>query len=208
MTPTKDAAPRLSAPATKTGAMGKAWKLDLEAWRARYPGKSDGGICGWIVEAPWAHPMWHSYFLSAVHLRELPGMPPARIYLPGATHEVMLFALDPYQTPRLDEMSSYLMPANFTGQWIAESDEAAVAKVEATVDDILAGRLSPDTDHLRSWMERFSDSNVKAPWKELGGSTLVGVSGDTAVIVGTGKTAADVLTTMAVGPKPPRGDMH
>lgn len=162
MLPNAIGAPRLAAPTTKEGPKGRAWKIALDAWKAN--GEPIGTtICLWIVEVLWAHPAWHSYTLGAVHLRQAEGVPPAKIGLPGATHEVLLHALNPEYTPRLDRGSHYLTPANFVGQWVAESDEAAAAKIEGCVDDIIAGRLSPDTDFRGMWIARFSDSNVKSP---------------------------------------------
>jgi hypothetical protein len=202
-------ASRLQATPTKLSTNGKAWRVDLERYRAR-AGKAGGEICGWIIEAPWAHPMWHSYFLSAVHLRELPGFPPAVIHLPGATHEVMLFALNPEHTPTLDTFPKVLTPANFFGQWIAESDEAACAKLERCVDEVLAGTLSPDTDCRRMWIERFSDSNIKKEWKGVPES-MVGIDKDGAVVfVGTGKTNAEIITGIAAAnePVPPKSEQH
>lgn len=200
-------APRLQAPPTRQGTHGKAWQIDLAAWRAM-AGKPGGEICGWIVEAPWAHPMWHSYFLSAVHLRHVEGFAPAVIHLPGATHEVMLFALNPEFSPALDEFPRVLTPSNFVGQWIAESDEAACAKVEACVDDILVGQLSPDTDFRRHWIQRFSDSNIKPEWKGAPDS-MVGIASDGGVVlVGTGKANAELLNSVATGPVPPKKEQH
>jgi hypothetical protein len=204
----KAEAPRLQLPPHKVGSAGRAWKVDIDAVRALTPGRPDSGLCMWIVEAPWAHPVWHSYWIGVVHLRPVPGLQEPVFFLRGATHEVMLYALDPSHTPALDKPQRFLFPANFHGQWQAQSDEEAVAKIEGCVDDIIAGTLSPDTDHVRSWIDRFSDSNVKVD-PALAGATLVGVSGDGSVtIVGTGKTAVDALTTIAAGPTPPKKDLH
>jgi hypothetical protein len=204
----KELAPRLQAPPTKIGPRGKAWKIDDTAWRAKHPQQPYAQICGWIIEADWAHPAWHSYYLSAVHLRDMPGLPKAVIHLAGATHEVMLYALNPAHTPRLDAVPRCLTPGNFHAQWVAESDEAAAAKVEACVDDIIAGKLSPDTDYISTWAARFSASNLKVD-PVLAGATLVGASQDGDVtIVGTGKTAFDALTTIAAGPVPPKAEQH
>jgi hypothetical protein len=203
-------APRLQVEPTKHGTHGKAWRINLDVWRTRY-GKTGGEICGWIIEAPWAHPMWHSYMLSAVHLRPLDGLEPAVIYLPGATHEVMLYALNPEHTPALDQFPKLLMPANFHGQWIEVSDEAACLKVEGCVDAVIAGQLSPDTDFTREWIRRFSDSNIKQEWRGLEGTTGIGVMKDGAVaIIGSGKTAAELITGIATAnePVPPKSEQH
>lgn len=196
-------APRLQLPHTKQGAHGKAWRIDFARWQE--PVRA--AICGWIVEAPHAHPIWHSYFLTAVHLRPMDGCQPAHIFLPGATHEIMVIALDPSHTPRLDRSSAYLTPMNFTGQWIAECDEAALAKVEASVDEILAGMLNPDTDGIRQWVERYSASNLKVP-VALADKTIIAHQGDCVTVIGTGKTAVDAITQIAAGPMPPRQEQH
>jgi hypothetical protein len=52
-------------------------------------------------------------------------------------------------------------PANFHGQFIEPNDAAAAERIVLTVRDVVDGRLSPDTDYLRCWAKRFSDSNVK-----------------------------------------------
>lgn len=197
-------APRLALPPAKQGPYGKAWRMDIAAIRAHY-GKQGAEICFWIVEAPWAHPMWHSYMLSAVHLRPCDGFPPAVVNLPGATHEVMLYALDPSRTPRLDRIPRLLNPSNFHGQWIAESDDAAIAKVESCVDMILAGRLSPDTDFRREWIELFSASNMRGPDIPPG---LVVAGPEGVVVVGTGKQNADAIIAAVAGPVPPKSAQH
>ena len=120
---------------------------------------------GWLIEAPWAHPLWHSYYLTAMHLRHIEGMGPAHIYLEGATHEVVLFALQPDKSrepfAQGEDTAQLLQPANFIAQWIAKDDDEARDKVFECVNDIVAGKLSPDTDFRSEWIVRFSDSNVR-----------------------------------------------
>lgn len=197
-------APRLALPPTKQGPHGKAWRMDLAAIRAHL-GKQGAEIDTWIVEAPYSHPMWHSYMLAVVHLRPVDGFPAAVVHLPGATHEVMLYALDPSHTPRLDRNPRLLHPANFHGQWIAESDEGAIAKVDSCVDLIIAGQLSPDTDFRRDWIALFSASNMLGP-DIPPGLVVAGPTG--VVVVGTGKQNADAIVSAAAGPVPPRDKRH
>ena len=146
------------------GPHGKAWKQDFDSFRKLHPGLGpDGSVCVWIVSAPWAHPVWHSYLIVCLFLRDVPGVPPAKVAMAGATHEVIVAALDPEQKRiPLNDYPKMLKPLNFAGQWIAASDEAAAAKIEATVLEIVNGTLSPDTDFLREWVKRFSGSNLKA----------------------------------------------
>ena len=87
------------------------------------------------------------------------------MHLEGATHEVMVYALDPDWSARLDECPRWLTPVNYVGQFVEVSDAAAEARVETAVRDILAGALSPDTDYIQHWIARFGASNVKVQMK-------------------------------------------
>jgi hypothetical protein len=171
----------VSAAPDMVGPHGQAWKMDLEAIQQKYPNPDNATVCGWIVHAPWAHPFWHSYSIFAVHLRPIPGVKPATIHLEGATHEVLLHALDPEWKKDPKEVPRHLQPANFCGQWIAPTDEAATAKVRECVVDIVHGRLSPDTDYIRFWMARFSDSNIKD--KERAGETRIIIEGKGEIVI-------------------------
>lgn len=189
------------------GAHGKAWKVDVAAVARRNPGGPGADLtpASWIVEVPWAHPMWHSYTLACVSMRDAPGVPPAVIHLPGATHEVLLYALNPEARRALNDVTPYLTPGNFHGQWIAGTDEQAAAFIEETVKLVVDGRLNPDTDARSEWIRRFSASNMKIP-AELADATFVGVQDGVATVVGTGKTAMDVITQIAGAP--PKKDRH
>ena len=144
------------------GIAGKAWKQDLEGYRKLHPEEADGALCGWIVFDPCAHPLWHYYLVCCVFLRAVPGVPPAKINLAGATHEIFVIAFDPDQKRiPLNDPPRMLTPINFAGQWISESDEQAIAKVEGAVMEIVRGTLSPDTDFIQQWVQRFSGSNLK-----------------------------------------------
>lgn len=189
------------------GPFGHAWRADVGAIARRHPGgpPADLTVSAWIVQAPYAHPMWHSYSIGAVSLREVPGMRKPVINLAGATHEVFVFALNPEQRRPLNASPRYLTPLNFAGQWRAESDGAAARFIEETIQLVIDGHLSPDTDFRRDWIARFSASNMKGP-DIPPGLVIVGDGGVT--FVGTGKQNVDTLTDIAAGPKPPAKDMH
>jgi hypothetical protein len=189
------------------GANGLAWKHDIEACARRYPSgpTAELTVASWIVEARYAHPIWHSYVIAAVALRDVPGVPKAVIHRPGATHEVMVYALNPDKPRAVNDGPRFLTPANFHGQWIAGSDAEAARFIEETVQLVIDGNLSPDTDFRRNWIARFSASNMKGPDIPPG---LVVVGGDGVTFVGTGKQNAETLIDVAAGPKPPAKDMH
>lgn len=154
------------------GTLGKAWRMDLDRICAT-PAHRSAVICQWLIFAPYAHPAWHSYVLSCITLRDIDGMPPAKVNLPGGTHEAMLYALDPARAYALDAHLPLLHPANFCGQFIEPDDAAAAMRIEAVVRDVVDGRLNPDTDYMQWWIRRFSASNVKGDPATAGETRIV-----------------------------------
>lgn len=128
--------------------------------------KDDACIAHWIIEAPWAHPAWHSYSLVAVHLRPMPNGCVTKFFLPMATHELWLFALNP-ESDRNQLIRDgithdhWLSPINFAAQFTEISDELAVERIRNTVQLICDRKLSPDTDFRADWIKLFGDNMVK-----------------------------------------------
>ena len=150
---------------TMRGRLGDAWLIDMEAVSRRR------GIVGdprasvtlpcWIASAAYAHPLWSHYCIMCIALREVPGVPAAKVTLENATHEVMVYALDPDRKPAVDDFPRMLQPVNFVGQFIEADDLSAAARVQQAVQDVIDGTLNPDTDFRRLWVARFSGSNLK-----------------------------------------------
>lgn len=110
----------------------------------------------WIVQAAWAHPVWHSYVFMLYDLTTyIPDQPAPAIYRPGMTHEFMVFALDP-AFPSVPP-SHLLQPANMGYQFAATSDDEASGRIMSLIADVEAMRLSPDTDWRFMWDEHFAD---------------------------------------------------
>lgn len=110
-----------------------------------------------LFRCPWAHPLWSDYALLVYDLTS-----PAKDLAapskrdPSATHEFMLYALDPerpvdFAAPITAGSYSPLQPANYGYQFHAHSNSAAWARVKGLVDDCLSGMLSPDTDWRSAW---------------------------------------------------------
>lgn len=157
----------ISVPADITGPHGRAWTVDMVDWCRRI-GKDPAEfaqVAGWLIEAPWAHPLWHSYLLSVIHLRPMPDNRPTKLYLEGATHDLWLAALDP-DHPRQAMIETgavrQLRPLNFAAQFIAASDAAAMERAEHAVRLICDGRLSPDTDFTSAWVALFGDNMLRS----------------------------------------------
>ena len=152
---------------TVNGLAGRAWRCDLEALRGRLKvaPEDDGTVVMWVVEAPWAHPLWHSYALVLVHLRPMPDGRPTKIYLDGASHELWLYALNPKcdrgKAVQGQAPLQWLTPVNFAAQLIEPSDTAAFARIHRTVEAICAGRLNPDTDARSQWTTLFGDNMMR-----------------------------------------------
>ncbi len=130
--------------------------------------ETDATVAAWIIQAPWAHPVWHSYWLHVIHLRPLAGgdIGPS-VYVPGATHELWLYALNPDADPETvarecKPAQHFLTPINFAAQLVLPDDAGAVDLAAGTARDVLKGLLNPDTDARSQWIERFGDAMVIA----------------------------------------------
>lgn len=133
----------------------KAWPVEFVT------GPQRGSVCSWIVDAPWAHPAWSQYLITACHLRDVEGLPRPIKFDDRATHEVIVAALDPriLLTPenssRVETHLGAVVPLNFVGQWRAKSDEEAAGNIKGVVNQIVRGNLSPDTDFRQMWAAMF-----------------------------------------------------
>jgi hypothetical protein len=158
----------VTAPPIVSGPHGRAWLSDMAGIARLHNAnpENDATLAAWIVEAPWAHPAWHSYSVVLVHLRPLPhARERTLVHLDGATHELWVYALDPTKDRNKmligKERGFWLQPINFAAQFIETSDDLALARVRAAVQEICDGDLCPDTDFIRDWARRFGDNMMK-----------------------------------------------
>jgi hypothetical protein len=111
-------------------------------------------VCTWLLTAPHACPLWSQYLLAVVRLRDgVPGFrPPARQF-DGATHELVILALDPERGPfavadmeRFQRSGAvpFLTPANIAHQ-IEGTDEEAAWLAEMAAAAVVNGWLTPET---------------------------------------------------------------
>lgn len=112
-------------------------------------------VCWWLLTAPQAHPLWSQYVLCCVRLRDgVAGFPPPRRQFDGATHELLVVALDPSRGP-FDEAAMaayaeagdglpYLTPVNIAEQF--EATDAEMARLTAlAARGVTTGQLWPET---------------------------------------------------------------
>lgn len=144
---------------TLVGSHAKAWRVPI--YREK---ESEGSsVDRWVIYQPGVNAFWSFYMVEVIHLRPIEGLGDARILLPGASHEVMVFALDPERDiyDCWKNNLPILVPPNYTGQFFAESDEYAKERVERAVIDITNGLLTADSDSIQGWIDRFGTSNIK-----------------------------------------------
>jgi hypothetical protein len=173
-----------SRPPDLNGHRGCAWRLDVPAIARRKPDAppAELTVAGWIVYAPYAHPAWHSYMIAGVSLRVHPNWQPPHIRKPGATHEILVVALNPEHPTAINDHPRILTPLNFVAQLIETDDQAAAARIEATVQDVIDGVLNPDTDYIRHWIHRFGDDGIKPEFRATAGETRI-IAGDVELVV-------------------------
>lgn len=155
-----------------------AWQLDTAAILERrgLDPATSGTVDQWLVQAPWAHPLWHTYWLHIAHLRPIlrdGAEIPTILHLEGATHELWLYAVHP--DTQIEQLLvtgdiPFLTPMNFASQLILRGDDAARYLLGWTVEDVLHGRLNPDTDARRQWAERFGGNMCKGELSSLSGT--------------------------------------
>jgi hypothetical protein len=63
-----------------------------------------------------------------------------------------------HDTPLSKQRYTPLSPSNYGYQFRAKSNEAARDRLQAVVNEIVAERLSPDTDFRSRWDAMFSDA--------------------------------------------------
>ncbi|MDI6911499.1 hypothetical protein [Nocardioides sp.] len=140
---------------TFTGPAGTAIRLRIDpAVRG-----SATTVTWWLLTGPW-HPLWTQFVLSVVRLSPVEGWPPAELHFPGATHELLVFALNPGEPPKVHAVETleaggfaavggYLTPVDVVQQFTATDDEMtelAALCARGCVD----GALNPSTDDARS----------------------------------------------------------
>lgn len=134
-----------------TGGCGKGIEVDviepeIRDWEAT--------VALWFFDCPSQSPAWHNYMLGAVHLRPIEGVKPPVINVPGATHEVLLAALDPRREPTSDVRTWELLhPLNVCEQVELPDDEAARELLFKCAMAVVVGVLpaEPMLSGAREW---------------------------------------------------------
>jgi hypothetical protein len=105
------------------------------------------------------HPFWSFHYAGLIHLRDIEGGKPVHKAFPTATHEFMVFALNPDSPPTLDPFSiAVLEPISIVQQFVAASDAAALSAIECLLSKIARGQLSVDSDYRSEWRKLLTEA--------------------------------------------------
>jgi hypothetical protein len=126
-------------------------------WEVVVPDKPEGHaqLCQWLMFAPTAHPWWRYHVLCVVHLRPLNGDKP-HIAFPGASHELLVLAIDPEAEAGIDPddyrtQARWLTPPDVVVQFIAADDDQARDVARFAAEAVARGLIVPDPDHQTAW---------------------------------------------------------
>ena len=143
------------------GPRGRAWRGEdfpkpAEPWRPDWDAN-----CGmWLINVPGCHPFWSWWIVSAVHLRPIEGVKPARLQRPTSTHELMILALNPecgepdpndyhawVDRQRAEKRAHFMTPADLSHQVDAATDEMVTEVCRLLVKAFCDGGSGPDQDY-------------------------------------------------------------
>lgn len=144
----------------KTNAAAAA-RLDLEnipddVWQKDW----EAHVASWLLTVPGAHPFWTQFVLSAVHLREIPGVRSPTIHLEGATHELVLAALSP-RMGVVDRVSIRtlrpppLLPLNLVRQVTGATDDHVRRLAGQLAGAVVHGLLHPEPGDIAGAVDQW-----------------------------------------------------
>ncbi len=132
------------------GPYGRAWFIETK--------RPEHAAClgSWIVNVPGAHPYWEHWLVALVHLREVPGVAPAKKKYPEAEFEFSIQSINPETCPEPDpdkaeEGYPLLQPVDVVEQFHGVSDRDARRIVDTCIEAMVHGRISPDQDFRPMW---------------------------------------------------------
>jgi hypothetical protein len=126
--------------------------------------KSDPWEAVFVVNRTGVHPLWNNWLVRVYDLTTDLGTE-LHIYLQGATHEVIVQALNPdFEVPEKIDFDNYqfnlLDPPEHAYQFISVDDDSAFYRIFLACIDIESGELNPDKDGRHQWDELFSDGRT------------------------------------------------
>jgi hypothetical protein len=111
----------------------------------------------WLLDVPGWSPAWRHFMVSVITLKEIDGVGRATKRWPGATHELVVQAMDSEKLPLPTDKStwSFLTPVNVVWQFSATDAEAAKA-CRALTALALDGGLCLETQGIEGAKEQWA----------------------------------------------------
>lgn len=130
----------------------------------------------YLITAPAFHPFWSQYILTTIRLRQVPDLPPPVLRFDGATHELMVVAVNPEPEPWTVERLvatgfkiGILSPVNILHQYEATDDEMTHLS-DLCAQGIVHGILSPESGD--------APTRIREQWLAMTVKTLAHIRGE------------------------------
>lgn len=115
------------------GPAGEAWLIDISKPTPR----PHSTLAFYALHCPHAHPLWSWWSLAMIHLRDVPGIGPAKKHYPEAEYEILVMSCDPSPGDKPSENErvfniddpadyKYLKPQDICEQFHGPTDEGAI----------------------------------------------------------------------------------
>lgn len=149
---------------TISGTRGRAWDARTFKLPPNPPPDWTGYVGQYVANVPGAHPLWQWWMISAIHLRPIDGVQPAKLSRPTSTHEFIILSMNPEcGAPDLDDFhawldgtrtsiprrTAYLSPPDLVFQVDDATDEMTAEACRLLVKSFCDGTGSPDSDFRR-----------------------------------------------------------
>lgn len=136
---------------------GHAFRVKLSPERMRTM-DATASLDRWIMYLPRQSPLWKYYVLTGSHLRDEPGMTPAKKKSLEVTHEIIVAALDPEFPEEKIKAGSIRMlePLNYVYQFECESDEKANEVLEYLAGLCVGSRLIAEMQGMQGMKELWN----------------------------------------------------
>lgn len=106
-----------------------------------------------IVQSDQLMPTSSAWLVSSCHLRDIPGVKPARKRYDRAEYEIFIASLCPHHVIDLDKLEDVhiIRPIEFTEQFHVPFDEDAIKIAEKVASTICDGDILPSQEYAGQW---------------------------------------------------------
>lgn len=141
------------------GKGGEAFSIPLPPLEDRPNKDTIASLSRWQLVIPNAHPVWSRFVLMCASLADFPGVPPAKKHFPEATHEITVFAIEPFFPDDKWQAGgiSVLEPVNHVWQFCS-TDAIAEELMEFLAQELIDVRLFVEPSGIRGARDMFNQA--------------------------------------------------